>query len=100
MPWFMIRGELHGLRPDISLFRYQISTPLSTESTGYPVKFSMDTVKDLQLLNATLEDITLNNTMVIDQFLHYMYTDELFETYRMEFSWNLHQQYPGNAHDQ
>ncbi|KAF7261164.1 hypothetical protein EG68_01528, partial [Paragonimus skrjabini miyazakii] len=55
--------KIHGLRLDINALRYQISPPLSGQSTGYPVKFPMDTMEDLQLLNAGLEDITLRNSL-------------------------------------
>ncbi|KAF7234077.1 hypothetical protein EG68_12465 [Paragonimus skrjabini miyazakii] len=94
-----IREEIHGLRLDINALRYQISTPLSRESTGYPVKFPMDTVEDLQLLNTKLEDITLRNTLVNYRFVHFIYTDELFETHRRELCWDKHPQYPGNTYD-
>ncbi|KAF7261990.1 hypothetical protein EG68_00602 [Paragonimus skrjabini miyazakii] len=66
-----IREEIHGLRLGINALRYQISPSLSEESTSYPVKFPTDTVEDLQLLTAKLEDITSHNT------LHPLMTDEL-----------------------
>ncbi|KAF6771749.1 hypothetical protein AHF37_09927 [Paragonimus kellicotti] len=58
-----IREEIHGLRLDINALRYQITPNLSRESTDYPVKFPMQTVQDIQLLNAKLEDMTLSNTL-------------------------------------
>ncbi|KAF6774382.1 hypothetical protein AHF37_06659 [Paragonimus kellicotti] len=94
-----IREEIHGLRLDINALRYQITPNLSRESTGYPVKFPMQTVQDLQLLNAKLEDMTLSNTLVSDHSVYYMYTDELPAADWREFPWDLHPQYPGNAHD-
>ncbi|KAF6775131.1 hypothetical protein AHF37_05874 [Paragonimus kellicotti] len=94
-----IREEIHGLRLDINALRYQITPNLSRDSTDYPVKFPMQTVQDIQLLNAKLEDMTLSNTLVSDHFVYYMYTDELPAANRREFSWDLHPQYPGNAHD-
>ncbi|KAF7261965.1 hypothetical protein EG68_01844 [Paragonimus skrjabini miyazakii] len=67
------REEIHGLRLNINALRYQISPPLSGEPKGYPVRFPMDTVEDLQLPNAKLEDITLRNTL----FILYMQTNYL-----------------------
>ncbi|KAF6779413.1 hypothetical protein AHF37_01280 [Paragonimus kellicotti] len=94
-----IREEIHGLRLGYQCIAISITPNLSRDSTDYPVKFPMQTVQDIQLLNAKLEDMTLSNTLVSDHFVYYMYTDELPAANRREFPWDLHPQYPGNAHD-
>ncbi|KAF7245665.1 hypothetical protein EG68_10962 [Paragonimus skrjabini miyazakii] len=63
------RGTLSSF-PELQDSRTMESTPrlsgrrvISRGSTSYPVKFPTDTVEDLQLPNAKLEDITSTNTL-------------------------------------
>ncbi|KAF7252972.1 hypothetical protein EG68_09030 [Paragonimus skrjabini miyazakii] len=51
-----IREEMHAMRLELNALRYQHVVDSSSNSPMLPVRFPMQTVEDIQLLNMKLED--------------------------------------------
>ncbi|KAF6769854.1 hypothetical protein AHF37_12097 [Paragonimus kellicotti] len=51
-----LREEMHAIRLELNALRYQHVVDSSSTSPTLPVRFPMQTVEDIQLLNLKLED--------------------------------------------